>query len=108
MRVVKTPQQRPRVVGSVPVIERQIHQQKCDYALHDKVRRNDRRQAPMVLRNALQYAGGDRLHNDESNGKREPEMTALMTSLAANRLFGLRNGKSLSSASSARNASGTM
>ena len=37
-----------------------------------------------------------------------PEITALMTSLAANRLFGLRNGKSLSSASSARNASGTM
>jgi len=60
------------VVGSVPVIERQIHQQERDDALHDKVRRHDRRQAPMVLRNALQYAGGDRLHNDERNGKREP------------------------------------
>jgi len=32
----------------------------------------------------------------------------LTTSLAANRLFGLRNGKSLSNASSARNARGIM
>ena len=36
------------------------------------------------------------------------EMTALTTNLAANRLFGLRKGKSFSSASSARNASGAM